>query len=64
MMRWLRKVLLPPSDDTEIDRAVFRQRVQVSAWDRVSAKIAQSERLLQGERRRQNVPHWPERRHG
>jgi hypothetical protein len=64
MMRWLREHLLPREDDTEVDRAKFRQRQKVDRWESVYQSIFTSERGMVGERRRDNRGHTPERRHG
>ena len=64
MMRRLREWLLPPVDDTDVDRAKFRQREKVTKWDPVYQSIATSEQAIRGERRHRNKGHTPERRHG
>jgi hypothetical protein len=63
-MRWLRDRLLPPVDDTEVDRAKFRQREQVSAWERIVHENDVFERVIRGERRHRDTGRVPERRHG
>jgi hypothetical protein len=64
LIRWLRDHLLPPVDDTDIDRATFRKREKAGEWERVFQSIATSERAIRGERRRNNIGRTPERRHG
>lgn len=65
MMRWLRKLLLPPlEDETDVDAARYRLREQASRWDRVHHSIAEAEATIRGERRTRNIGHTPERRHG